>query len=847
MEDIVMNEIDKKNNEDKDKEIEIPGTLPVLPVRDIVVFPYMIIPLFVGREVSIKAIDHSLNTNRMILLLSQKDINVESPEPNDLYSVGTVCMIMRMLKLPDGRVKILVQGLNKARAVKFLQQELFYMAEIEKMVESKSQEMTLENEALIRNVKEQLDKAVSLGKTILPDIMVVTEHIDDPGKLSDLIASNLGLKTDQSQEILEMSDPIKRLKRINEILTREIQLLTIQQKIQTEARGEIDKTQREYFLREQLKAIQKELGDIDERTEEIREFKKKIEDAQMPEKVMKEAEKQLRRLEKMHPDSAEAGTIRTYLEWLTEIPWSKSTKDQLDIKAADKVLNEDHYDLEKVKERILEYLSVRKLKEKMKGPILCFIGPPGVGKTSLGRSIAKALGREFVRMSLGGVRDEAEIRGHRRTYVGALPGRVIQGIKQAGTNNPVVMLDEIDKIGMDFRGDPSSALLEVLDPEQNNSFVDHYLAVPFDLSKVMFITTGNLTDTIPGALKDRMEILYLSGYTEEEKLHIARIYLIPKQLDEHGINSKILKISDSAVRQIISYYTREAGVRNLEREIANLCRKVARHVAEEKAKKFNITANNLHKYLGIPKYLPEEEMKKNEIGVATGLAWTEAGGDVIYVEATIMKGKGNLTLTGQLGDVMKESAQAALSYVRSKSKELGISDDTFSKIDLHIHVPAGAIPKDGPSAGITMASSIASALTGRAIRRDVAMTGEVTLRGRVLPIGGLKEKALAAKRMGMKTVIIPHRNKKDLDDLPKYVKEGMNFVLAESMDDVLEAVFVKKENPAKTVNSKAEIAAKSTSDRSDSKKGSKIKTSKLKNAASSNRRVKASKRSKGKV
>ncbi len=773
------------NDKEETKEVEIPDTVPVLPVRDIVIFPYMILPLFVGRDISIKAIDHALNTNRMVLLLAQKDLNVESPTTADLYLMGTVCMIMRMLKLPDGRVKILVQGLSKARVSEFTQHEPFFVAGISKVVEEKPAEASIENEALIRNVKEQMDKVVNLGKTVLPDVMVVIENIEDPGRLADLITANLGLKTDQAQEILEMSDPVMRLTRVSEILGREVQLLTIQQKIQTEARGEIDKTQREYFLREQLKAIQRELGDIDERAEEVREFKKKIDDSKMPEKVMKEAEKQLRRIEKMHPDSAEAGTIRTYLEWLTEIPWSKSTKDHLDIGKAEKVLNDDHYDLEKVKERILEYLSVRKLKEKMKGPILCFIGPPGVGKTSLGRSIARALGREFIRVSLGGVRDEAEIRGHRRTYVGALPGRIIQGIKQAGTNNPVFMLDEIDKIGTDFRGDPSSALLEVLDPEQNNTFADHYLAVPFDLSNVMFITTGNLTDTIPGPLRDRMEILYLSGYTEEEKLQIAKKYLVPKQLDEHGITTKILQISDSAVQQIISHYTREAGVRNLEREIAHLCRKVAKQVAEGKADNFSISAKNVHKYLGVEKYLPEEEMKVDEVGVATGLAWTEAGGDVIYIEATMMKGKGNLTLTGQLGDVMKESAQAALSYIKSRASGLGLSDDLFSNIDMHIHVPAGAIPKDGPSAGITMATTIASALTGRPVRKDVAMTGEVTLRGRVLPIGGLKEKTLAAKRMGIKTVIIPHRNKKDLDDLPKYVKDGMTFVIVETMDDVL--------------------------------------------------------------
>jgi len=779
-----------------DKEVEIPDNLPVLPVRDLVVFPYMILPLFVGREMSIKAIEYSLSANRMVLLVTQKDLNIENPTPDDLFSVGTVAIIMRTLKLPDGRVKILVQGLTKAKALTYSQTEPFFKAAVEKINDQKPPMLTIEDEAQMRTVKEQLDKVVSLGKAVLPDIMGVVENIEDPGRLADLVASNLGLKTEQAQEVLEIIDPIQRLKRVSEILGRETELLTVQQKIQSEARGEIDKTQREYFLREQLKAIQKELGDIDERAEEIKEFRKKIEEAKMPEKVMKEAEKQLKRLEKMHPDSAESATVRTYLDWMVELPWSKSTKDNLDIKAAEKVLNDDHYDLEKVKERILEYLSVRKLKEKMKGPIICFIGPPGVGKTSLGKSIARALGREFVRMSLGGVRDEAEIRGHRRTYVGALPGRIIQGIKTAGTNNPVFMLDEIDKIGMDFRGDPSSALLEVLDPEQNNSFADHYLAVPFDLSKVMFITTGNLVDTIPSPLRDRMEIIYLSGYTTEEKLGIAKNFLIPKQLEEHGLSSKVLKITDPGLFNIISQYTREAGVRNLEREIANLCRKVAKKIAEGKEKTFVIGAQNLHRYLGVIKYLPEEEMEKDEVGVSTGLAWTEAGGDIIYVEATTMKGKGHLTLTGQLGDVMKESAQAALSYVRSRSKKLGIKDDIFYKTDLHIHVPAGAIPKDGPSAGITMATAIASALTGRAVNKNTAMTGEVTLRGRVLPIGGLKEKTLAAKRMGIKKIIIPKRNKKDLEDIPKYIKKDMEFAFAETMDDVLK-VALKKVNSRK--------------------------------------------------
>ena len=776
------------------KETQIPDNVPVLPVRDIVVFPYMIIPLFVGREISIKAIEQALAESRMILLLTQKDLNIENPVASDLYGTGTVGMIMRMLKLPDGRVKILVQGLAKAKVKSFTQTTPFMTADVARIEELKPAALTIEEEAQIRTVKEQLDKAVSYGKTILPDIMVVIENLDDPGRLADLIASNLGLKTDQAQEILEIVDPITKLKRVSDILGREIELLIVQQKIQSEARGEIDKTQREYFLREQLKAIQKELGDIDERAEEIREFKKKIEEARMPEKVLREAEKQLKRLEKMHPDSAESATIRTYLDWLVELPWAKSTKDNLDIKAAKKVLNDDHYDLEKVKERILEYLSVRKIKEKMKGPILCFIGPPGVGKTSLGRSIARSLGREFVRMSLGGVRDEAEIRGHRRTYVGALPGRIVQGIKQAGTNNPVFMLDEVDKIGMDFRGDPSSALLEVLDPEQNFAFADHYLSVPFDLTNVMFITTGNLADTIPGPLRDRMEIIYLSGYTTEEKLGIAKKYLLPKQLDEHGLTSKILTITDSALNLLITQYTREAGVRNLEREIAHLCRKVAKRIAEGKIKNFMVTVKNLQGFLGVPKYLPEEEMENDEIGVSTGLAWTEAGGDIIYIEATTMKGRGNLTLTGQLGDVMKESAQAALSYVRSNAKTLGIRDDVFAKTDIHIHVPAGAIPKDGPSAGITIATAVASVFTGRPVNKNIAMTGEVTLRGRVLPIGGLKEKTLAAKRMGIRKVVLPKRNKKDLEDIPKYIKQDMEFIFADSMEQVLKVALKGKKH-----------------------------------------------------
>jgi len=767
--------------------VETPEQLPLLPVRDIVVFPYMVLPLFVGREMSIKAIEAALAGNRMIFLATQKALDVENPKPEDIHKVGTIGIIMRMLKLPDERIKILVQGTAKGKVLEYIQTDPYYSVRIAKIVEAKPPAAPLEAEAVMRTVKEQIERIISLGKVLMPDVMVVIENMEDPGRLADMVVSNLGLKVEVTQDVLELMDPIVRLKRVSEILAKEIDVLSMQQKIQAQAKGEMDKTQREYFLREQLKAIQKELGELDERAEEVAEFRKRIKDAKMPDKVLKECEKQLKRLEKMHPDTAESATVRTYLEWMVELPWGKKSTDNLDIKAAAKVLNEDHYDLEKVKERILEYLAVRKLKDKMKGPILCFVGPPGVGKTSLGKSIARALGREFVRISLGGVRDEAEIRGHRRTYVGALPGRIIQGIKQAGTSNPVFMMDEVDKVGMDFRGDPSAALLEVLDPEQNHAFSDHYLGVPFDLTEVMFITTANLMDPILPALRDRMEIIEIPGYTEEEKLGIARRYLIPRQLKEHGITDKLFRLAEPTLRQIVSHYTREAGVRNLEREIANVMRKVAKKVAEGKVQCYTITPANLHAYLGVPKFLPEAEQEKDEIGVATGLAWTEAGGDVLYIEATVMKGKGQLTLTGHLGDVMKESAQAALSYVRSREKLLGINPDMFSKNDLHIHVPAGAIPKDGPSAGITMATALASSLSNIPVRRDVAMTGEITLRGRVLPIGGLKEKILAAKRAKLSTVILPKRNKKDLEEIPKHLLRGIQLVFAETMDDVIKA------------------------------------------------------------
>jgi len=775
---------------------EIPDQLPLLPVRDIVVFPYMVLPLFVGREMSIKAIEAALAGNRMIFLATQKALDVENPSPDDIHAVGTVGIIMRMLKLPDERIKILVQGLAKAKSVEYIQTEPYYSVRIIKILDAKAAPSPLESEAVMRTVKEQIERIVSLGKVLMPDVMVVIENLDDPGRLADMIVSNLGLKVEVTQAVLEIEHPLVRLKRVSEILAKEIDVLSMQQKIQQQAKGEMDKTQREYFLREQLKAIQKELGELDERAEEAAEFRTRIKDAKMPEKVLKECEKQLKRLEKMHPDTAESATVRTYLEWMVDLPWSKRSKDNLDIKAAAKVLDEDHYDLEKVKERILEYLAVRKLKEKMKGPILCFVGPPGVGKTSLGKSIARALGREFVRISLGGVRDEAEIRGHRRTYVGALPGRIIQGIKQAGTSNPVFMMDEIDKVGADFRGDPSAALLEVLDPEQNHAFSDHYLGVPFDLSEVMFVTTANLKDPIISALRDRMEMIEIPGYTEEEKLGIAQRYLLPRQLKEHGITDAHIKLTEPALRLMIAQYTREAGVRNLEREIANAMRKVAKKVAEGKTPCQTLTPANLNKFLGVPKFTPEAEQEHDEVGVATGLAWTESGGDVLHIEAAVVKGKGQLTLTGHLGDVMKESAQAALSYVRSRDKKLGISPDTFAKHDIHIHVPAGAIPKDGPSAGITMATALASILSNKPVRHDVAMTGEITLRGRVLPIGGLKEKILAAKRAKLTTVILPKRNKKDLEDIPKHLLKGLHLAFVETMDDVLK-VGLRKASAAK--------------------------------------------------
>ena len=773
-----------EGQEGKSSQVEIPDTLPLLPIRDIVIYPYMMLPLFVGRDVSIRAVEESLSRDRLIFLVSQKNSAEENPNPADIHRVGTVASIMRMLKLADGRVKILVQGLSKGEVDTYLRERPFFEVKIRKVIEPTLAEVPIEVEALMRTAKEKIEQILNL-KNLPPEIVMVTDNIGDPGVLADLVASNLRLKIDESQAILEIFDPIERLKKVNELLSRELELSTMQARIQNQAKEEMSKTQRDYFLREQMKQIQQELGEGDERTEEINELKKQIEKAKMPPDVKREADKQLRRLEQMHSESSEASLIRTYLDWLVELPWSKRTKDNLNLKKAKQVLDEDHYNLEKIKERILEYLAVNKLRRKIKGPILCFVGPPGVGKTSLGRSIARALGRNFVRVSLGGVRDEAEIRGHRRTYVGALPGRVIQGIKQAGSNNPVFMLDEIDKVGADFRGDPSAALLEVLDPEQNHAFSDHYLNLPFDLSNVLFICTANLLDPVPPALADRMEVIQLSGYTNEEKLEIARKFLIPRQREENGISTKHLELSDDAVLRIIAEYTKEAGLRNLERELASICRKVARKVAEGKSELTRITRANLHLFLGAVKFLPEAEQEHHEIGVATGLAWTSAGGEVLYVEASLSKGRGNLTLTGQLGDVMKESAQAAVSYARAHAKKLGIEEDFYQKLDIHIHVPAGAIPKDGPSAGITMATALISALTKRAVSRDVAMTGEITLRGRVLPIGGLKEKSLAAFRAGVKTIIVPDRNEKDLDEIPKALRRKLHWVFAKNMSDVL--------------------------------------------------------------
>ena len=783
-------ELIKTEGTPDEQELKIPDTLPVLPLPDVVVFPYMIIPLFVNRDRSAKAVDQSLAENRMIMVVAQKDPSVDDPKAADLHQFGTVALIMRMLKLPDGRVRILVQGFARARIEHFDESQPYLSAKIQPKTEPQVIPDSVELEALIRNVKAAVEKAVTLGKNLSQDLMAIASNLDEPGRLADLVASNLELKVEKAQQVLELVEPVERLRRVHELLTKELEVLEIQSDINAQARGEIDRNQREFYLRQQMKAIQQELGEGNELQEEIDQYRKKIKKAKMPLEVAEESERQVSRLERMHPDAAETATLRNYLDWMIGLPWAKSTKDNLDLKKAQRILNEDHYGLEKIKERILEHLAVRKLKKDSKGPILCFVGPPGVGKTSLGKSIPKALGRKFVRMSLGGVHDEAEIRGHRRTYVGAMPGRVIQSIHQAGSNNPVFMMDEVDKIGADFRGDPSSALLEVLDPEQNHAFRDNYLGVPFDLSNVMFVTTANMLDPIQPAFRDRMEIIQLSGYTEEEKLEIAKRHLIPKQISEHGLTGRQIEFTDEGVRAIINQYTQEAGLRNLEREIATACRKVARQVASGEKNFRKLHTDNIGKFLGRPRVFPEELLKHDQIGVATGLAWTPVGGDILFIEATAMKGRGLLTLTGQLGEVMKESAHAALSYARSHAKEYRIKEDFFAKHDIHVHVPEGSIPKDGPSAGVTMATAILSLLTGRPVRRKIAMTGEITLRGEVLPIGGIKEKVLAARRAKINTVIMPSLNERDLEDITESNRKDMHFIFADDIRDVFKAALL---------------------------------------------------------
>jgi ATP-dependent Lon protease len=776
--------------EPQEESIKIPDVLPVLPLKDTVVFPYIILPLSVGRDKSVLAVDRALSESRVIMLVAQRDAAADNPGEADLFEVGTAAVIMRMLKLPDGRIRILVQGLSRARVQHISQMEPYLQAKIERIEEPRPAAPSMEIEALVRSVKESMDRAVTLGKGISAEVMVIAANLEDPGRLADLAASNLDLKLSEAQAVLEMIDPIERLRRVSDLLVREIQVLTMQQEISSQARGEIDRSQREYFLRQQLKAIQQELGEGEELAEEIANYRRQADDKLLNDEAREELERQIRRLERSHPESAETQIIRTYLDWLTALPWGVTSEDDLDLQHAQDVLDEDHYDLEKIKERILEYLAVRKLKPDTRGPILCFVGPPGVGKTSLGRSIARSLGRKFVRISLGGVRDEAEIRGHRRTYVGALPGRIVQGIRQAGTSNPVFVLDEIDKIGADFRGDPSSALLEVLDPEQNFSFVDHYLGIPYDLSRVMFIATANMLEPIQPAFLDRMEIIRLTGYTQEEKLRIARLHLIPKQTKENGLSDEQIEFSDEAISAVISGYTKEAGLRNLEREFAAISRKVAVKVARGEVERMVIDPARVEEFLGARKHFAEELLTRDRVGVATGLAWTSVGGDLLFIEVVAVPGKGQLLLTGQLGDVMKESAQAALSFARAYAATHGIGEDFFAKHDLHVHVPAGSIPKDGPSAGITIGSAILSVLTGKPINRRLAMTGEITLRGDVLPIGGLKEKTLAAKLAGIQQVIVPKLNRRDLADIPATITDGLTFHFVDHMDDVLKLALI---------------------------------------------------------
>lgn len=760
--------------------------IPILPLRGLLVFPYTVIHLDVGRKKSISAIEEAMLGNKEIFLATQKEAQTDEPTEKDIYDVGTVAEIRQVLKMPGGTMRVLVEGLYRARIHTFLPFDEYMKVEVE---EFKAEPVTKDSamEALMRTVVNQFEQYVRLSKKIPPETVASVVAIDEPGRLADVIASHLSLRINEKQRVLEAMNVTDRLNLICEILSKEMEVLDLERKINVRVRKQMEKTQKDYYLREQMKAIQKELGERDERSSEIDELKERLEQAKLPPDVLEKLQKEVERLEKMPPSNAEAVVVRNYLDWALSLPWSIETRDRLDMDMAEKILEEDHYGLEKPKERILEYLAIRKLAKKMKGPILCLVGPPGVGKTSLGKSVARSLGRKFVRISLGGIRDEAEIRGHRRTYIGAMPGRILNSIKQAGSKNPVFLLDEIDKMTMDFRGDPASALLEVLDPEQNNTFSDHYLDIPFDLSKVLFITTANSTYNIPRPLLDRMEVIEIPGYTEEDKLHIATGYLVPKQVKEHGLKKKNINFSEAAIRKIIREYTREAGVRSLERQIAGICRKVARQVVKDKNYSATITVNSIGKYLGTPKYRYGTAEKKSQIGVTTGLAWTDTGGDILSIEVALIKGKGRLTLTGKLGDVMKESAQAGLTYVRSKADDLGISPEVLDGYDIHIHVPEGAIPKDGPSAGITMATSLASAMSGRPVRNDVAMTGEITLRGNVLPIGGLKEKALAAHRAGIDTIILPQENEKDVEDIPVNVRKKMHFILVSHMDEVLAA------------------------------------------------------------
>jgi ATP-dependent Lon protease len=796
-------------------QVAIPDILPVLPLKDVVLFPYVIVPLSVSREKSIAAVDAALAEQRILLLVAQRDASVEEPVASDLYTIGTAAAVMRMLKLPDGRIRLLVQGLSRVKIESILADAPALRAKVTRIPEPEAQTPPPEEvEALVRSAKESLEKTVSLGKSISPEVMVVAAGLDEPARLADLAASNLELKIEEAQKILETIPAVERLKTVLEILRREVRVLTVQQEISGAAKGEIDKSQREYFLRQQLKTIQQELGETEDLSEEIAAYRSKIAEKKIPEEAAQEIEKQVKRLERGNPDSAENAMLRTYLDWLVNLPWGVVSTDSLDLARARKILDEDHYDLEKVKQRILEFLAVRKLSPESKGPILCFVGPPGVGKTSLGRSIARALDRKFLRLSLGGVRDEAEIRGHRRTYVGAMPGRVIQGLSQAGTSNPVFILDEVDKIGADFRGDPSSALLEVLDPEQNRTFRDHYLGVNYDLSKVLFITTANVLDTIQPAFLDRMEVIRLSGYTLEEKVAIAKTHTVPKQKKENGLPDDAVTFQDDALRAIVENYTREAGLRSFEREIGSCCRKVAVRWASGKKKPVVVTPREVKAFLGIQRFTRDEALRTDQVGTATGLAWTAVGGDVLIVEARAVRGKGRLQLTGQLGDVMKESAQAALTFARSRADRYGLPADYFETHDVHIHVPEGAIPKDGPSAGVTMATAMISAFGGTRVRRDVAMTGEITLRGDVLPIGGVKEKVLAARRAGIGTVILPKANRRDLAEIPKELRRDLRFVFASKVDDVLGAAFAgpartppKKSAPAKAASRAVSRAA----------------------------------------